>query len=161
MSMRTIGKAIMALAAAALVSGGVSAAPPADERLVVERPWARATPPGTTVGAVYLVIDNRSRRSDRLLSAASLRATSVEVHATIRDLDQVRMRRVDPLHVGAGERLVLEPGGLHVMLVGLAAPLREGETVPLTLKFEHAGEVIVRVVVLAPGAVEAMPHAHP
>jgi copper(I)-binding protein len=136
---------------ATLVATAGYAADDTDGKLVVERAWARATAPGATVGATYLVIDNRAKRSDRLLAASSPRAAAVEVHATIKDLDQVRMRRVDPLHVGAGERLVLEPGGLHIMLIGLKSPLILGEHVPLTLKFERAGEIVVQVGVLAAG----------
>lgn len=151
------------LAAAALVLAGplAIAAEPASGKLAIERAWARATAPGATVGAAYLVIDNRSRHSDRLLSLSFPRASSVEVHATIRDLDQVRMRRIDPLHVAAGERLVLEPGGTHVMLLGLKSPLRQGESLPLTLRFERAGEIVVSVSVLAATAgAAAEPHRH-
>jgi hypothetical protein len=73
------------------------------------------------------------------------------VHATVHDLDTVRMKRVDPLHVGAGERLTLEPGGMHLMLIGLEAPLREGEKVPLVLRFEVAGELRAEARVFPPG----------
>lgn len=127
---------------------------------VVERAWARATAPGATMGAAYLVIDNRDRRSDRLLSVTTPRAESAQVHATIRELDQVRMRRVDPLHVAAGARLVLEPGGTHVMLMGLRGPLLPGEKLPLTLRFENGGEVTVQANVVAAAATSADPHAH-
>ncbi|MBP6513721.1 MAG: copper chaperone PCu(A)C, partial [Steroidobacteraceae bacterium] len=104
--------------------------------------------------------DNRGRRADRLLSISTPRAESAQVHVTIRELDQVRMRRVDPLHVAAGERLVLEPGGTHVMLMGLRSPLLAGEKLPLTLLFETGGEVKVdaNVVAASPAAVD--PHAH-
>ncbi|MCU0977256.1 MAG: copper chaperone PCu(A)C [Steroidobacteraceae bacterium] len=123
----------------------------AQSALTATGAWSRATPPGTTVGAAYLVIDNRASRSDRLLSASSPRATRVEVHATVHEGDTARMKRVDPLHVGAGERIELEPGGMHLMLMGLDAPLREGEQVPLVLRFEVAGEVRVKARVYAPG----------
>lgn len=131
----------------ALATAGASA----QSTLTATGAWSRATPPGTTVGAAYLVIDNRASRSDRLLSVSSPRAARVEVHATVHDGDTARMKRVDPLHVGAGERIELEPGGMHLMLMGLDAPLREGEQVPLVLQFEVAGEVRVQARVFAPG----------
>jgi copper(I)-binding protein len=133
----------------------------AQSALTVTGAWSRATPPGTTVGAAYLVIDNRGSRSDRLLSVSSPRATRVEVHATVHDGDTARMKRVDPLHVGARERIELAPGGMHLMLMGLDAPLREGEQVPLVLRFEVAGEVRAQARVFAPGEdVPAGDHSH-
>ena len=153
--------ALLTMLAAALVAPPLPAADAPRATLALERAWARATPPGASVGAVYLIIDNRSSRSDRLLSVASPRAARVEVHATVRDVDVVRMRRVDPLHIGAAERLVLEPGGTHVMLMGLKAPLVEGETVPLTFRFELAGAIDVAARVHAVGDdAAAADHSH-
>lgn len=150
--------AVASLAAALLlVTLTAGAQQPA---LTVSGAWSRATPPGATVGAAYLVIDNRAKRSDRLLSVSSPRASRVEVHATVHDADTVRMKRVDPLHVGAGERLALEPGGMHLMLMGLDAPLREGERVPLVLRFEVAGEIRTEARVFAPGERGGEDHAH-
>jgi len=145
------------LAAAALLVAYCSTALTA-ETMTLERPWARATPPGTTVAAAYLVIDNRGSRSDRLLAASSPRAGKVEVHATVHDGEVARMRQVDPLHVGARERVVLEPGGMHLMLTGLKAPLEEGERIPLTLRFEVAGELRTEIRVFAAG--DAGDHEH-
>lgn len=151
--------ATLALAAALTLAAGVAASQ--TPALAITGAWSRATPPGTTVGAAYLVIDNRGKRSDRLLSVSSPRAARVEVHATVHDGDTMRMKRVDPLHVGAGERLELQPGGMHLMLMGLDAPLREGEQVPLTLRFEVAGEVRVQARVYAPGdATAGEDHSH-
>ena len=86
----------------------------------------------------------------------------VEVHATVHDGDVARMRKVEPLHVGAGERVVLEPGGMHLMLMGLRKPLAEGERIPLVLEFEVAGEQRTEIRVFAAGSDEAggNHHAH-
>lgn len=139
-----------AWAAVVLLAAPLTAA--AAGGMTLERAWARATPPGTPVAAVYLVIDNRGSRSDRLLAVSSPRAARAELHATVHEGDLVRMRRVDPLHVGARERLVLEPGGMHVMLFGLSSPLVAGERVPLLLRFEVAGELEAEIRVFAAGA---------
>lgn len=141
------------LAGAALAL--VTAATAAGEDMKLERAWARATPPGTRVAAAYLVIDNRDPRSDRLLSASSPLAERVEVHATVHDGEVARMRKVDPLHVAAGERLVLEPGGMHLMLMGLRKPLAEGERIPVVLEFEVAGQLRTEIRVFAAGADES------
>jgi periplasmic copper chaperone A len=62
------------------------------------------------------------------------------------------MRQITDATVPAGGALALEPGGTHVMLIGLRSPLVPGATVPLILTFRHAGEVRVDAVVLAPGS---------
>jgi len=155
--LRRLPTILMALIAIAAVPAANAADVRAGE-LTLGSAWARATPPGIKVGAAYLAIRNASDRSDRLLSVSSPRATSVEVHATIRDMDTVRMQRIDPLHVGARETVKLEPNGKHLMLMGLKQPLKEGEQLPLTFTFERAGKVTVRARVVAPGGGEHAGH---
>ena len=105
------------------------------------------------------MLDNRGRKADRLLSLSSPRAGRVEVHAIVHEGNVAKMKRIDPLHLAAGERLVLEPGGTHIMLMGLVSPLVAGQRVPLTLRFEVAGEVAVEAVVLAADDAESA-HQH-
>ena len=120
--------------------------------------WARATPPGVDVGAVYLTITGGST-NDRLVGASTERASMVHLH-TVEESDGVAtMRPVDGVAVPAGERVVLAPKGTHIMLMGLARPLAAGETFPLTLRFEKAGEQTVRVTVRAAGDTGPAPAA--
>lgn len=149
---------IATLFLAAVLGAGATAASPV-ATLQVEHAWARATPPGASVAAAYLVLDNRGRKADRLLSLSSPRAGRVEVHAIVHEGDVAKMQRIDPLHLGAGERLVLEPGGTHIMLIELVSPLVAGERVPLLLRFEVAGEVAVEAVVTAAGDADSA-HRH-
>jgi hypothetical protein len=125
--------------------------------LAVVDAWARATPPGAGVAAAYLTIDNAGGGADRLLGASSDAAGRVEVHETRRDGEVMRMRKAEPLDIPAGERVVFGPGGLHVMLMELKEPLHQGDTLSLTLRFEHAGEVRVQASILAGDATH--PHA--
>lgn len=119
--------------------------------LTVTGAWARSTPPGAKMGAIYLVIDNGSTKSDRLLKLRTSVATSAEVHRT-EVLDGIaRMREVAVLHIGNGERVEFKPGGHHVMLTGLKKPLVDGQKFELELLFEVAGPRKVRVVVRKPG----------
>jgi copper(I)-binding protein len=76
---------------------------------------------------------------------------TVELHEMKMDGDVMRMRQVAAVDVPAGGSVALEPGGLHVMLLGLKAPLKEGDRFPMTLRFEKAGEVKVEVHVEAAG----------
>jgi iron complex transport system substrate-binding protein len=126
------------LALALALSGAAAAAP-----LVVDGAWAPPTPPGATVAAGYLAVTNRGRDPDRLDGASSPRAARVEMHESRFDAGMARMRPVAGVPLAPGAAVRFEPGGLHLMLVGLTAPLVAGERVPLTLQFERAGPVAV------------------
>jgi copper(I)-binding protein len=106
--------------------------------------WARATPPGATVGAIYLRIEGGAE-ADRLIGAATVRAARVEFHGTGEIDGVVRMRATAAIEVPAGRQIELAPQGPHLMLLGLTAPLRAGERLPLTLRFERGGEREVSV----------------
>jgi periplasmic copper chaperone A len=101
----------------------------------------RATAPGAKVAAGYLGIRNKSASPDRLVGAASPAATRVETHVHIKDGEILRMREVKSLDIPAKGALELKPGGAHLMFVDVKQPLKEGDKVLVTLKFERAGEV--------------------
>lgn len=113
--------------------------------ILIDRPWSRAMPPVATTGATYFHIVNTSAAPDRLLSTASPVAERVELHMHEHVDGVMKMRHVDAVDLPAHGEAVFEPGGLHVMLIGLRQPLVEGEHFPLTLGFERAGEVTVEV----------------
>ncbi len=118
----------------------------------VRHPWARATPPGTTVAAGYLEIRNNGKEADRLLSASTPVAKRVELHVTEHSDHIAKMRQLRAFEVPGRERLTLSPGGAHLMLVDIVQPLKKGERFPLTLRFERAGELKVEVEVQELGA---------
>lgn len=103
-------------------------------------PWTRATAPGQSDGAVFMKLSNTGDYADRLLRASSPMAGHVQVRPG---------RTID---IAPGETVTLAPGGAYVALGGLAAPLVEGTTVPLTLTFERGGTVDVAVTVAGPDA---------
>lgn len=127
--------------------------------LTVQQPWTRAAGQGATGGG-FLAISNRGAAADRLLSVSSPAARTTELHTMIRDGDVMRMRPVQAIDIPAGQTVTLRPGGLHLMLIGLSQPLREGESVPVTLRFERAGTVEVALAVRPAGAREAAPARH-
>jgi len=118
----------------------------------VERAWARATPPGVNVGAAYLTIRNAGPRADQVIALRSPVSERAEIHETRISGDIMQMRQITEATVPAGGLLALEPGGTHVMLIGLRSPLLPGATVPLVLTFRHAGEVQVKALLQAPGS---------
>jgi len=109
----------------------------------IEQPWSRATPPGAKVAAGYMIIRNRSAQPERLVGGSSPVARKVETHVHIKDGDILRMREVKGYDIPAKGAFELKPGGAHLMLVDLKGPLKEGEKIPVLLKFERAGEVKV------------------
>ncbi len=130
----------------------------------IGHPYTRPTREGQQVGGGYLKLANKGV-ADRLVSAASPAAASVEIHSMSMEGDVMKMRQVDAIDLPTGATVLLQPGGYHLMLMGLKAPLKAGDKIPLTLKFERAGEVVVTVNVELPkpatGADStAVPHKH-
>ena len=120
--------------------------------LRILHPYARATPPGARSGGIYLVVENGGKQADRLIGATSPAARIAEIHEMKMEGNLMRMRPVAGVDVPAGGKATLSPGGYHVMLSELQAPLVAGTTVPLTLRFEKAGAIDVTVDVEAAGA---------
>jgi copper(I)-binding protein len=120
--------------------------------LQIGNPWARATPKGATVGAGYLTITNKGAEADRLIGGSAAPAARFEVHTTVMENGVARMRQVTGLEIKPGETVELAPGGMHVMLMGLKQPLRQGQAVKGTLVFEKAGTVAIEFTVQGIGA---------
>lgn len=113
-------------------------------RLFVENVWARPSPQGAPTSAFYMTIVNQMVQPDVLHAVTIENCEAVEIHRTTMDEEGVmRMAPVAEgrLSIPPGEEVVLAPGGLHVMCIGLEEPLAAGERLPLTLHFELAGDV--------------------
>ena len=124
-----------------------AAAPAAAEPPSVAAAWIRATPPGATTAAAYMTLTS-SGPADRLLGAATPAADAVEIHTNVVESGVTRMERLSELAVPSGAAVRLEPGGAHLMLIGLAAPLAPGTNVTLSLRFATAGTVELEVPVI-------------
>ena len=129
-------------------------------QVTVEGAWSRATPPGAKVAAGYLTIRNAGASADRLLAASSPAAARIETHVIEKQGEILRMREVKGYEVPAKGSFELKPGGAHLMLVDIKRPLKEGEKLPLVLRFQNAGEVKAELEVRALGAPKAQPHRH-
>ena len=121
----------------------------------VEQAWARATPGGAKTGAIYLSVTNTGTTPDRLVSVATPAADKADLHEMKMERNVMEMRSVPAIDIPPGKTVTLDPNGFHIMLIGLKAPLKEGETVPLTLTFEHAGMQPVTASVAKIGAMHA------
>lgn len=121
--------------------------------VVIDHPYALPTPPGSPNGALHLrALRNSGRSADRLLGAKTPVAASVEIHHMQLDAQNVmRMRAVDALALPPGSEVSLKHGSpWHLMLMGLKAPLKDGDRFPVTLRFERGGEKTVQVWVQTP-----------
>jgi copper(I)-binding protein len=125
--------------------------------LHIDHPFARATPPGATSGGAFLTIQNQGTTTDKLISAHSPAAGTVQIHTMSMDGGVMRMREIPGLDLLPGATVALKPGGYHLMLLDLKHPLAAGDKLPLTLIFEHAGSIDVMFPVEAMGAAEMTP----
>lgn len=133
-------------AAAAILSFAMTAA---SAEISVHDAWSRATPPGHPTGAVYFKLVNDGDRGDQIIGVRSDRAPRVELHQTIEEGGNARMIHTPEVRVPANSEVIFEPGGRHVMFMGLQQSLVEGETYDIVLELERAGDITVPVVVRA------------
>ena len=126
--------------------------------IVIEQPWARATP--VKVGGAYMTLRNNGAVADRLVKVASPLAEKAEIHETKIDGGMAMMRPVGTVELKPRNSVQLKPGGLHVMLMGLQRPLKEGERIKLVLTFERAGTIEVEARVEKAGAQAPGDHQH-
>lgn len=130
--LRTLLPTLFAIAAAVSTAGESSVA--------IDNGWARASPPGAANGAAFLTLVNRGAKDNALVGAESGAASTVELHSHVMADGVARMRQVSEIPVRAGGRVELRPGGLHIMLIGLKAPLADGGELALTLKFADGSQ---------------------
>ena len=120
--------------------------------LHIEAPWARASIGPAKAGAAYVTVVNHGGEADRLVAVETDVARRSELHTHLMEEGVMKMRQVEAIEVDPGAPMVMAPGGLHVMLMGLKQPLEQGSRFPLRLVFERAGKVEVMVEVLEPAA---------
>lgn len=131
--------------------------------LNVTAPWSREMPPSAPTAAVYFTLHNPTAQADRLLSVDSPAAEKAELHEHLHENGLMKMQQVDSVPVPAHGEVAFAPMGYHVMLVNPKQRLANGEHIPLTLHFEHAGALTIEVPVLRDqpaAAPAAAPHEH-
>jgi copper(I)-binding protein len=132
--------AVVLAAALAFIGSAPTLADHSD--IVVSQGWSRATPKGAKVAGGYLTIENRGTAPDRLLSASSPAATTVEIHQMTMQDGIMTMRPLEQgLTIPPDEIVTLAPGGSHIMFIGLAAPFEEGQRIPVSLNFQRSGTI--------------------
>ena len=143
-----MSKIPLAVAASLLIAFMQAAAQTSS--VAVTQAWARATPGKAENGAAYLTLE--SATADRLTSLSTPAAKKAELHSMTMERSIMKMRPLAGIDLPAGQPVTLKPGGMHIMLQGLAEPLRVGQSFPLTLQFDKAGTQQVNVAVEATSA---------
>jgi copper(I)-binding protein len=115
----------------------------------IDHPTARPTAAGQAVAGGFMTFVNKGT-ADRLLSATTPVAASVQIHSMAMDGNVMKMRQLEALELPTGQVVELKPGSWHLMLMGLKAPLKAGDKFPMTLRFEKTGETVVSVQVEQP-----------
>ena len=121
--------------------------------LQISQPWARATPKGAATGAVYMTVINTGAKPEQLSCLSSDAADKCQIHQMSMDNGVMKMREMEGgVEIKPGETVTFAPGGYHVMLVGLKAPLVQGKSVAATLKVDSGATAQVEFPIAAIGA---------
>lgn len=125
--------------------------------------WVRASLGAGKTTAAYIILDNSHGPSDVLLSVHTPIATAAEIHTMTMEGDIMRMRRMETAPLPNGEKLEFQPGGMHLMLIGLTSKVQAGDDVPVTFVFEKMGEktIVLKALKKAPTVAHSGDHKMP
>lgn len=141
----------------AICTGALAAAA---DHVSVHDAYVRMAPPNAPATGAFMVIKNNGDKDLKVLKAANPASRVTELHNHINDGGVMRMRPVTAIEIKAKGEAVLKPGGLHVMMIDLPAPLKEGEIVPITLGFDDGSSKVVEAKVVRPMAAPMMENKH-
>lgn len=142
----------LSLATLLAVLAAPSFAAGAADAITVVDPYVRQAPPGAMATGAFMVIRNGGAKDVRLVKADNPASKLTELHTHINDGGVMKMRPVKDIPVKAKGEAVLKPGGLHVMLIDMKAPMKEGDMIPLTLTFDDGSSKKIDVPVKKPMA---------
>ncbi len=149
---RTMSPLIAAALLAAAMNCGIAHAAGAADPITVTDAYIRLAPPGAKATGAYMTIRNAGPREVRVVKAASTVSRIAELHTHLNEGGVMKMRQVKAIPVPPGGETVLKPGGLHVMLIDMRLPLKEGDTVPITLGLDDGSSKEIGVPVRNPGS---------
>ena len=146
------------VAAVAVWCSAAVAAGSADDIVVVD-PYVRQAPPGAMATAAFMVLHNHANKDAKVIKADNSASKVTELHTHLNDNGIMKMRPVAAIEVKAHGETPLEPGGLHIMMIDLKGPLKEGDKVAITLNFEDGSSKKFEAPVKAPTAAAPMDHS--
>lgn len=135
---------ILLMAALVLLSPNGAAA---KNDVLAESPWVRLLPPSLKTTGAYVKLKNPSLQNVKIIKASCEVSERVELHSHVMEAGIARMSQIKEIHLPSGKEVHLEPGGLHLMLIGLKRPLIEGETLPIQLELNNGDAIHLSAVV--------------
>ena len=126
------------------------------DQITVQEPYVRLAPPNAPATGAFMVIKNNGDKDVKVLKADNPVSRVTELHTHLNEGGVMKMRPVPAIEIKAKGEATLKPGGLHVMLIDLKAPMKEGDVVPITLSFDDGSSKQVDAKVVRP-----MPTAMP
>jgi len=154
-------KQLSLLAASLMFSASVLAG--AADNVSVQEPYVRQAPPNAPATGAFMVIKNNGDKDIKLIKVDNPASKATELHTHLNEGGVMKMRPVPGIEIKAKGEAVLKPGGLHVMMIDLKAPMKEGDVVPMTLTFDDGSSKQVDAKVVRPmaaGMPPAMEHKH-
>ena len=153
-------KQLSVVAAGLLLSTGVPAG--AADNVSVQDPNVRLTPPSAPATGAFMVIRNASDKDVRVVKADNPVSKATELHTYVNEGGVMKMRPIPAIEIKAKGEAVLKPGGLHVMMIDLKVPMKEGDTVPITLTFDDGSskQVDARMVRPSPAPASVQQKQH-
>ncbi|UCV20998.1 copper chaperone PCu(A)C [Ferribacterium limneticum] len=154
-------KQLSLLAASLMFSAGVLAG--AADNVSVQDPYVRLAPPNAPATGAFMVIKNNGDKDVKVVKADNPVSKVTELHTHINDGGVMKMRPVPSIDIKAKGEAVLKPGSLHVMMIDIKTPMKEGDVVPITLSFDDGSTKQVDAKVVRPMAAPmpaAMEHKH-
>ncbi|MDP2811698.1 MAG: copper chaperone PCu(A)C [Rhodocyclaceae bacterium] len=123
------------LFAALMATGNAFAAGAADSVTVID-PYVRMAPPNAPATGAFMVLKNGGGKDVKVVKADSPACKAAELHTHLNEGGVMKMRQVPAIEIKAGGEAKLAPGGLHVMLIDMKSPPKEGDKVTITLTFD-------------------------
>ncbi len=113
--------------------------------VVVIDPYVRAIPPGLKVSAAYMTLQNNTDAEKKLVGVSSDSAKNAELHEHVHKDGMMQMREVESISIPANSSTMIEPGGYHIMLIGLTKAIKSGDLLNMELKFDDGKKQIIKI----------------
>ncbi|QFU07970.1 hypothetical protein PARPLA_02490 [Rhodobacteraceae bacterium THAF1] len=137
-------KLLLSTVAAALCATALSAHDYSVGKITINHPYIAESAGMARTAAGYMTVTNAGDTPDRLIAARAEGVPTTMIHETVMEGDIAKMMHLEAVEIGAGESIIFQPAGRHVMFMGLdGTPLKDGDTLNATLVFETAGDVDV------------------
>ena len=128
---------------AAWANGASAADKPAAESVIFSDAYIRLAPPSAPAAGAFMIIRNTGNQAYAIIKADNPASKLTELHTHLHEDGVMKMRPVKSIPLPAGGEATLKPGGLHIMMIDLKSPLKEGDSVPVTFTFDDGSSKLI------------------